>query len=84
MRKSWIAIGMSVLMTAVMLTGCGGSSASDTSASDSSKETAPVAENADAEQANAAGGTAYKIAVVPKMTNIGWFQRMEEGVKKLQ
>lgn len=27
MRKSWIAIGMSVLMTAVMLTGCGGSSA---------------------------------------------------------
>ena len=23
----------------------------------------------------------YKIAVVPKMTNIGWFQRMEEGVK---
>ena len=81
MRKSWIAIGMSVLMTAVMLTGCGGSSASDTSTPDSSKETVPVAENADAEQANAAGGTAYKIAVVPKMTNIGWFQRMEEGVK---
>ena len=27
-----------------------------------------------------AEGTDYKIAVVPKMTNIGWFQRMEEGV----
>lgn len=24
----------------------------------------------------------YKIAVVPKMTNIGWFQRMEEGVNE--
>ncbi len=29
--------------------------------------------------AHAAEGE-YKIAVVPKMTNIGWFQRMEEGV----
>ena len=28
-----------------------------------------------------ANGASYKIAVVPKMTNIGWFQRMEEGVK---
>ncbi len=31
-----------------------------------------------------AGKTAkdYKIAVVPKMTNIAWFQRMEDGVKE--
>lgn len=29
----------------------------------------------------AEGAGDYKIAVVPKMTNIAWFQRMEEGVK---
>ena len=28
-----------------------------------------------------AEATNYKIAVVPKMTSIGWFERMEEGVK---
>ncbi|HCG58777.1 MAG TPA: LacI family transcriptional regulator [Lachnospiraceae bacterium] len=27
-----------------------------------------------------AKGTQYKIAVVPKMTNIAWFQRMQDGV----
>ena len=27
-------------------------------------------------------GNDYKIAVVPKMTNIGWFQRMEVGVNE--
>ena len=27
----------------------------------------------------AADGKDYKIAVVPKMTNIAWFQRMEDG-----
>ena len=26
-----------------------------------------------------AKGTQYKIAVVPKMTNIAWFQRMQDG-----
>lgn len=30
----------------------------------------------------AASAEEYKIAVVPKMTNIGWFQRMEEGVNE--
>lgn len=40
------------------------------------KEPAPApSEGGDAET------TSYKIAVVPKMTSIGWFQRMEEGVK---
>lgn len=29
-----------------------------------------------------AEGTQYKIAVVPKMTNIAWFQRMEDGVNE--
>lgn len=35
--------------------------------------------SADAAAEESKGG-GYKIAVVPKMTNIGWFQRMEEGV----
>lgn len=30
----------------------------------------------------AADGKDYKIAVVPKMTNIAWFQRMEDGVNE--
>lgn len=34
-----------------------------------------------AEPAPAAAGGDYKIAVVPKMTSIAWFERMENGVK---
>ncbi len=63
--KRIFALGTAALMTATLFAGCGN--------------------NGDDNQPPSSGGegtgTDYKIAVVPKMTNIGWFQRMEEGVK---
>ncbi|HBU11743.1 MAG TPA: LacI family transcriptional regulator, partial [Clostridiales bacterium] len=41
---------------------------------------APASE-APASEAPAAAGGSWKIAVVPKMTSIAWFERMENGVK---
>lgn len=78
--KKVLSIAMAASMAAGLLAGCGGSTASSSAAASSS---APAASSsAAASSSSAAGGaTSYKIAVVPKMTNIAWFQRMEEGVK---
>lgn len=79
-RKSLLALGMVVAMTATMMAGCGSSSSDSSTAASDSTEAADTADtSADAAAEESKGGD-YKIAVVPKMTNIGWFQRMEEGV----
>ena len=79
-RKSLLALGMVVAMTATMMAGCGSSSSDSSTAASDSIEAADTADtSADAAAEESKGGD-YKIAVVPKMTNIGWFQRMEEGV----
>ena len=83
--KKLIALGMATLMVASMAAGCGSSSAEDTSApADAASEDAAAEDAAAADTVEegdaAASGEGYKIAVVPKMTNIGWFQRMEQGV----
>ena len=79
-RKSLLALGMVVAMTATMMAGCGSSSSDSSAAASDSTEAADTADtSADAAAEESKGGD-YKIAVVPKMTNIGWFQRMEEGV----
>ena len=79
-RKSLLALGMVVAMTATMMAGCGSSSSDSSTAERHSTEAADTADtSADAATEESKGGD-YKIAVVPKMTNIGWFQRMEEGV----
>ena len=79
-RKSLKALGMVVAMTATMMAGCGSSSSDSSTAASDSTEAADTADtSADAAAEESKGGD-YKIAVVPKMTNIGWFQRMEEGV----
>ena len=78
--KSLLALGMVVAMTATMMAGCGSSSSDSSTAASDSTEAADTADtSADAAAEESKGGD-YKIAVVPKMTNIGWFQRMEEGV----
>ena len=64
--KRIFALGTAALMTATLFAGCG----------DNNADTNTPASGEDAE-----AGTNYKIAVVPKMTTIGWFQRMEVGVK---
>lgn len=65
--KRIFALGTAALMTATLFAGCGNNG-------DDNKQPS-------GEDPSNATGTDYKIAVVPKMTNIGWFQRMEEGVK---
>lgn len=68
--KRIFALATAGLMATTLLAGCGGggnNGGSDVQGSNSSNEDSNT--------------TSYKIAVVPKMTNIGWFQRMEEGVK---
>lgn len=84
-RRRLLALGMVAAMSASMLAGCGGGSSSSAPAANDKAETkaeeqteAKAEEKAD-EKASG-DSKEYKIAVVPKMTNIGWFQRMEEGV----
>ena len=63
-HKRLLALGAAAVMTATLFAGCG-----------------PKENGGSVNEPNGgAEGTDYKIAVVPKMTNIGWFQRMEEGV----
>ena len=64
-HKRLLALGAAAVMTATLFAGCG-----------------PKENGGSANEPNSgAEGTDYKIAVVPKMTNIGWFQRMEDGVE---
>lgn len=66
--KRIFALGAAVLMTATLFAGCGPSNNNNQGSGEDN-------------QGGGEQGATYKIAVVPKMTNIGWFQRMEEGVK---
>ena len=68
---------MAAGMAASLLTACGGSSSSTAASTPAST---PAGSTAASSEAAGGTGTDYKIAVVPKMTNIAWFQRMEEGV----
>ncbi len=71
--KKFLRVAMALTLSASLLAGCGASS-SDKKLDDKKTE----------EKKSGEGKTAkdYKIAVVPKMTNIAWFQRMEDGVKE--
>lgn len=80
MKRKWLALTMATALAATMLAGCGSKTtetAEATAPAEAAQEEAPAEETA--ADTSAAGGE-YKIAVVPKMTNIGWFQRMEQGV----
>lgn len=70
---------VSLLIASAMmlsLAACGSSNSSSTSSTTTAA--------ASASQSSTANTTAkkFKIATVPKMTGIAWFQRMEQGVKK--
>lgn len=62
--KRIFALATAGLMATTLLAGCGNGGNNEQS-------------SVGGDDANT---TNYKIAVVPKMTSIGWFQRMEEGV----
>lgn len=93
MKRKLLAISMVAAMTLAMLTGCGSGSGTD-QGTDEPQENTDDAATDDAgtddaasdeqteEPAESGDAGSYKIAVVPKMTNIGWFQRMEQGVNE--
>ena len=66
-----------------VLFGCSNNTPAAESASSApaSEEAAAPAESAAAPADDAAAAGDWKIAVVPKMTSIAWFERMENGVK---
>lgn len=80
MKKKVLSVLLCAAMTASLLVGCGVSKVEEAPAAE------PAAAEASAEGAGdaAASGdsSGYKIAVVPKLTSIAWFQRMEVGVKE--
>lgn len=80
MKKKVLSVLLCAAMTASLLAGCGVSKVEEAPAAE------PAAAEASAEGAGdaaASGDSAgYKIAVVPKLTSIAWFQRMEVGVKE--
>lgn len=83
---SWLVI-FSMVFTLATLAGCG-SAATDNKAAfgdqkvtDDKKTGDAQAKPADSSKP-AASGKKYKIATVVKLVGIGWFDRMEEGVKQ--
>ena len=70
MKKRVLSVLLGVAMVSSLVMGCGGA-----------KEE-PKAEETTEESSESGEKTAadYKIAVVPKMTNLAWFERMEQGV----
>lgn len=71
--KKLVSILLCLTLLTVALAGCAGGNTAP------SATPAPAAEAPKAEAAPA--GSNWKIAVVPKMTSIAWFERMENGVK---
>ncbi len=94
MKKKILASVMCVALAGTLLAGCGSSSDESAAATtETEEEEVDVAveetEAADEEEAaeaieNSSEKTAadYNIAVVPKMTNLAWFERMEWGVNE--
>lgn len=70
--KKLLSLLVILSLTLTVLAGCGGGAA----------PAATTAGNKPAETTKAAAAKKYKIATVVKLTGIGWFDRMEEGIKK--
>ncbi len=81
--KKMVSIVLCLVLVAAVMAGC--TPAVETPASEAPASEAPASEapasEAPASEAPAAAGGSWKIAVVPKMTSIAWFERMENGVK---
>ena len=74
--KKVISIIICILFLATVLVGCGGNNNAA-----APEPAAPAPETSAPADTGGAGGGAWKIAVVPKMTSIAWFERMENGIK---
>ena len=82
MKKKILALLM--VATVLFVAACGSVDNADTTTPDEPAETTEVEEPADEEEAEVAGDEeSWTIAVVPKLTSIAWFERMEEGVNEM-
>lgn len=75
---------ISIFLALTMVAGIAGCTPKTETKTEAPKEDAAAPkEDAEAPKDDAAAGSGdYKIAVVPKMTSIAWFERMEVGVKE--
>lgn len=82
---SWMVV-LCMVFSLVMLSGCGNvTEEKKPAAADEKKVTEEKKATDDkkpAEEKKADAGKKFRIATVPKVSGIAWFQRMEEGVKK--
>ena len=77
MKKRILSAVLGAAMVASLLMGCGSGDSSEPA------DDAQATEDEAGDDAGASGEKTakdYKIAVVPKMTNLAWFERMEDGV----
>ena len=74
MKKRILSAVLGIAMVATLLVGCGSGSSDDSSKKDTKTEDTAKDDSGEKTAAD------YKIAVVPKMTNLAWFERMEQGV----
>lgn len=77
MKKRILSAVLGAAMVASLLMGCGSGESSEPA------DDAQATEDEAGDDAGASGEKTakdYKIAVVPKMTNLAWFERMEDGV----
>ena len=82
MKRKVISGWVCAAMVSSLLVGCGGDDSKDAAKTDDTAKADDADKDADAGDDAAGGSKDYKIAVVPKLTSIAWFQRMEEGVKE--
>lgn len=74
MKKKIMSLVLSIAMMTALFAGCG-------SVEDSGKDSGSEAKSTQTEdQAEEKGDGSYTIAVVPKLTALAWYERMEEGV----
>ena len=74
MKKKIVSLVLSMAMASALLAGCG-------SVEDSGKDSGSQAESGQTEdKAEKKEDGNYTIAVVPKLTALAWYERMEEGV----
>ena len=74
MKKRILSAVLGIAMVATLLVGCGSGSSDDSSKKDTKTEDTAKDDSGEKTAAD------YKIAVVPKMTNLAWIERMEQGV----
>lgn len=81
MKRKIMSLVIGAAMGATLLVGCG-SVGSGTGTENGTTTKVPAESQGTVAAAEKDGGRQYTIAVVPKLTALAWYERMEEGVKE--